>query len=90
MNPAVKKPFDPKELVNKLKDQGLDIAEDAGRILVDAVFDWAEESVQLTPNKFDDMALAVSPVLRKYLLKKIDELDGEQDHKHDNTDPQLQ
>jgi len=73
----MEKAWDTKELIKKLKSQGLDIAEDAGKVLVEAVFDWAEESVKLTPNKIDDIALSVMPIIKKYLIKKIDELDGE-------------
>jgi len=72
----MEKPFDPKDLVLKLKDKGLDIAEDAAKLVAESVFDWVSESVVMTPNKVDDFALAVLPAVKPYVMAQIDKLDG--------------
>jgi len=73
----MKKPWDKKALVAKLKENGLDIAEETVMLMIDGVFDWAEESIKLTPNKLDDLALPVLKITRTFLKKKADQIDGE-------------
>ena len=70
------KAFDPKDLVGKLKDKGLDIAEDAAGHVVESVFKWVEESVVLTENKWDDMSLVVLPIVKKQVMDQVDKIDG--------------
>lgn len=74
----MQKPFDPADLVNRLKGQGLDLAEDAAKLVATSVLDWVSDSVVVTDNKFDDMILAVMPVVRDFVLKEIDKLDGKE------------
>ena len=71
------KAFELSALVEKLKARGLDVAEEAAKILVEEVFDWVSESVILTENKFDDMTIAVIPTIKAYALGKVDLIDGE-------------
>lgn len=75
----MQKAWDTKALIEKLKASGLDVAEDAGKVLVEALFDWADESIVLTPSKLDDLGRPLLGTVKNYLLKKIDELDGEID-----------
>ena len=68
--------MDTKKLIEKLKDQGLELTEDAAKMLVGTVFTWAEEEIKNNDNAWDDIFLAVFPPVKKILLDKIDEIDG--------------
>ncbi len=73
------KAYDFKALRDKLKERGLDVAEDAAEGLVEDLFWFMEESAKLSENKFDDIALIILPELKKKALEAADKIDGEQD-----------
>lgn len=73
----MEKAYDIKELVAKLKGHGLDVAEDIAVIAVGEVVDWFKESAQLSENKYDDLILAVLPMIEAEALKQIDKIDGD-------------
>lgn len=73
----MEKAFDFGALAMKLKARGLDVAEEAAKIIVEETLDWTAESVVLTPNKFDDVSLAVIPAIKAYALEKVDQIDGQ-------------
>ena len=67
-------------MIKKLKNKGLDIAEEQLMDLVDGIFEAAEEMVEMTPNKIDDLLMkALMPKAKKYLKELIDKIDGEED-----------
>jgi len=72
----MEKPFDLKALEAKLKEKGLPQVEGLARGVVEAVFEWSEESVKASPSKLDDLALVVIPPLKSLILSKVDEIDG--------------
>lgn len=72
----MEKAYDPKALVEKLKGRGLDIAEEAGEILVEELFAWVEESAQLSATPYDNVGLILLPELKKLALKAVDKVDG--------------
>lgn len=72
----MEKPFDLKELEKKLKEKGLPEVEGVAKGVVEAVFDWAEESVKASPSKLDDLALVVIPPLKSLILTQVDKIDG--------------
>lgn len=72
----MEKAFDIKVLVEKLKGHGLDLAEDAAKLAIVDILDWAAESVALTENKFDDIAIAFLPQLKAAALAAADKIDG--------------
>jgi len=74
----MEKAYDLKELGIKLKDRGLDIAEEALVIVAEEVFDFFEESAKLSETPYDDMALLILPQIKKMALEQIDKVDGEQ------------
>lgn len=74
----MEKAFELKALVEKLKANGLDLAEDAAKLVIVDVLDWAAESVALTENKFDDIAVAFLPQLKAAALGIADKIDGEE------------
>ena len=73
----MEKAVDVKVLAEKLKGRGLDVAEEAAKVLVEEVLDWCSASVVLTENKFDDMAVAFIPQLKEAALKVVDQVDGQ-------------
>lgn len=75
----MEKAWDLKGLSEGLKAKGLDLAEEAAGILAVGVLEWAEESVKLSENKYDDLAIAILPSVKSEILKLIDRIDGEDD-----------
>lgn len=69
--------MDYKPLVDKLKAHGLDLAEDALKLMLPEVFDWLEVEIAKSPNKYDDMLLVAFPVIKKQLLEYVDKIDGQ-------------
>lgn len=67
-----------KELVEELKNKGLNIAEDALKEVVEAVLDTAQKYVVASENKYDDLLVAVLPSAKKIILEQIDKLDGQE------------
>ena len=65
----MEKAFDLKALVEELKAQGLPVAEEAAKVVVQSVLTWVEKSVVATESKYDDFALAIIPLLRLLFLK---------------------
>lgn len=71
------KPYDLNELVARLKPQGLNLAEDSANALVKEVLLWIKDSAVASDNKFDDLVLAVLPMVQDYILQQVDKIDGE-------------
>ena len=72
--------MDAKKLVEKLKEEGLDIAEDVAVKIVKISFDWVEEEIA-NDGKLDwkDMLLPLFGTIKKFLFGLIDKIDGEDD-----------
>jgi hypothetical protein len=64
-----------KSLSELLKEKGLDIAEDAAKLVVEAVLELAEKAAKDSSNKFDDVLLAVLPLLKPVIMDYIDKID---------------
>ena len=71
---AVKTPA--QELVDAFKLQGMDIAEEAVKVIVNVVFDFAQKQIIASENKYDDMLLAFLPRVKDEVLKLCDKVDG--------------
>ncbi len=70
-----KKPFDLNDLKEKLKERGLGHVEGAAREILETVYDWTREGVELTPTKLDDMlALPAMNILHNYVLAQVDKI----------------
>lgn len=67
-----------KVIVEKLKKQGLDVAEDAVTKMVKAVFEALPEILVLTPNKFDDLTIPVLGIIEAQIVKLCDKIDGQE------------
>jgi len=74
---AEKKAYDLKDLSEKLKARGLDMAEEACLILVDEMAAWVVESAAISATPFDDVLAVVMPTLKKEAAKYIDKIDGQ-------------
>jgi hypothetical protein len=74
----MEKAFDIKKLAEKLKARGLDLAEEAAKIVVEETLNWVEEGVSLSENKFDDLVKPFIPELKKAALELADKIDGQE------------
>lgn len=70
-----------KILMEELKKEGLDVAEDAAMGACKAVFKALPKFFLATENKYDDMVIALLPVIEPQLMKLLDKIDGEEDIK---------
>ena len=68
-----------KALVEILKGHGLELAEDAAEKVVKSTLEWLEAEVVKSENKYDDLLLAVLPVLKPMIFAAIDKIDGKED-----------
>lgn len=73
----MEKPFDTKALTDRLKSKGLDIAEEFAIVLVEETLGWVSDSVTMSESKVDDLALAVIPAVKPYIMGQIDRIDGQ-------------
>jgi len=62
-----------------LKEQGLDIAEDAAVATVKGVFKALPAILAVTENKYDDMLIPVLGLLEPQVIGILDKIDGEDD-----------
>ena len=63
-------------LGSKLKEAGLELAEDAAGKVAMVVLEWLEESVKISDNPYDDVALIVMPKIKDFIKSQIDKIDG--------------
>lgn len=66
-----------KILLKALKSAGLNVGEEAAKGVVEAVFDALPAFFLATENKVDDVAVVLIPVLKPYVMKALDKIDGE-------------
>jgi len=72
------KAYDPKELIQEAKAQGLDLAEEAAELLAKSVFSWLKKSAEASENKIDDVLALGYKYAEEEALKLIDKIDGAQ------------
>lgn len=70
--------YEVKALVAKLKAKGLDVAEEAAKVIVEETFAWVGEEAVKSENKIDDLLVAIIPVIKPHVLSAVDKIDGEQ------------
>jgi hypothetical protein len=68
--------YDVKVLAEKLKVKGLDVAEDAAKVLVEETLNWVAEEAVKSENKIDDLLIAIIPVVKPYVLNAVDKIDN--------------
>lgn len=64
------------DLVAKVKEHGLELTEDAAKLVVGSVFDWVSESAVVSQNKVDDFAVIVLPAIKPFVFSQLDKIDG--------------
>ena len=75
---TMEKAYDLKDLGSKLKEKGLDLAEDAAGIVLDATMDWLGESAIKSENKIDDILVPLLMAVKPYIKDQIDKIDGKE------------
>ena len=70
--------MDKKKLVEILKKNGLNIAEDTAILAVKSIFKAIPEIVKETENKVDDLLIPLISVVEPSILKLLDKIDGEE------------
>lgn len=71
--------YDPKELVNGFKEEGLEIAEDVAVKIARRTVKWLDQSAQASQTPIDDVLRVLYPKLETELVKLADKIDGKQD-----------
>lgn len=66
--------YDVKGLIEILKSQGLEIAEESAKVVIKATFQWLKESAEISENKYDDLTVILYPQLEKYTLKQAEKI----------------
>jgi hypothetical protein len=70
----MEKAYDVKGLIAELKLNGLEVAEESAKVVIESVFSWLEKSAAMSENKYDDMASVLYPRLKKYALEQADKI----------------
>jgi len=70
----MEKPFDVKDLLEKLKAAGLELAEENVKVLLPIFLDWVEDSVKMTQNKLDDFFVMARPQIEAALNPLIEKI----------------
>jgi hypothetical protein len=65
-----------KDLLEKLKSEGFEIAEDAVLKLFKVLYPFATALVIATPNKIDDVLIPILAVIEPKIIALIDKIDG--------------
>jgi hypothetical protein len=66
------------EMKQKLKDAGLELAEESVKDLVENALATIRAIVTVTENKYDDMALPLIDLAEKAIMDAVDKIDGEE------------
>lgn len=69
--------FDTKELVAKLAEQGLPLAEEAAELVVKTVLEWCEQSAIVHPNAIVKAAIPLAiQVIKPIIATELNKIDG--------------
>ncbi len=66
--------MDYKKLIELLKNEGLEITEEAAKKLVPIFMGFIKEAIVKSENKFDDALLLLMPLIEKQLLAYAEEI----------------
>lgn len=70
----MEKAYDLKDLLERCKGDGLELAEEELKNVIGHVANWLEESAVLSPNKIDDLVALGVPQLEKLALGLADKV----------------
>lgn len=74
----MEKAYDFGELMGRLKDKGMDVAEDAAMLAVEEILVWLKDSAKASENVYDDILIAVVPMFEAEIKKMVDKIDGKE------------
>lgn len=72
----MEKAYDMKDLASRFKGRGLDIAEDAAKLVVEETFGWLKDSAKASATPYDDMAAVIYPPIQGFIMGQVDKIDG--------------
>lgn len=75
--PPMVKAYDIQNLLARFAAKGLDLTEEAAKIVLEESCAWMQESAPLSENKVDDLVSLGLPQLKNVMLPLIDKIDGE-------------
>ena len=64
----MEKAYDPKGLIEEVKGEGLELAEESVKAFTKGFFAWLKKSAELSDNPYDDMAAFVYPKIESFAL----------------------
>lgn len=70
----MEKPYDLKDLGIRLKDKGLVVAEAAAHEVYGEVCAWLKDSAKLSKTPFDDVIVAIMPMVDNVVLPQIEKI----------------
>ena len=70
----MEKAYDLKLLGEELKNEGLEIAEESLKIVVEAMFKFLEKSAVLSETPYDNMAVMLYPQIKELILSKVEDI----------------
>ena len=70
------KAYDVAELMKRLQAKGLDVAEEAAKVLVEETITWVQDSAVISENKIDDLVAPLMGSVKPYIMAQIDKIDG--------------
>ncbi len=70
----MEKAYDLQALLDGLKNDGLELAEDAAKKVVSGVLGWVEESAKLSENPYDDILLPVIAAAKPAIMASLDKI----------------
>lgn len=73
----MEKAYDLKLLGEELKKEGLEIAEESLKIVVNAMFNFLEKSAELSETPYDNMAAMLYPQIKKLILEEVEKINKE-------------
>lgn len=71
--------YEVSKLVDKLKSKGLDVAEDAAVVVLEAVVEFVKEGAAESENKVDDLLVPLVDAIKPIVVQQLDKIDGKDD-----------
>ena len=73
----MEKAYDLSVLVERLKENGMDLAEDAAKEVVDVLLQFLIDSAKVSPNSIDDLLTPMLGAARPWIMDQLDKIDGD-------------
>lgn len=70
--------YDKGKLVSKLKENGMEVTEDAIQVIVGCALDWLAEEALRSQTPLDDFVAGLVPITKPIVMKALDRIDGKE------------